>query len=114
MVIGIGLNVLQADFQNFPKAGSLYTQSGKLFSLEMIPKKLFENFSESLQIPIDEKVVEDYNKYLFKKNKVAVFGINKSRQNGIIEKVDASGYLWVNLENDGLRKFFNKEIELFY
>ena len=45
---------------------------------------------------------------------VSVFEIKGIRQNGIIRNVDEEGFLWVELENQGLQKFYNKEIELLY
>ena len=36
------------------------------------------------------------------------------RQNGIIRNADENGFLWVDLEKDGLKKFYHKEIELLY
>ncbi len=46
--------------------------------------------------------------------KVSVFEKNEVRQNGIIQNVDENGYIWIDLENEGLQKFFHKEIELLY
>ena len=45
---------------------------------------------------------------------VSVFETGGVRQNGIIKKVDEEGFLWVELENEGLQKFYNKEIDLLY
>jgi len=45
---------------------------------------------------------------------VSVFEIDQIRQNGIIKEVDDAGFLVVDLEKDGLKKFFHKEIELLY
>ena len=45
---------------------------------------------------------------------VSVFEIGKIRQNGIIKNVDEQGYLWIDLENEGLKRFYHKEIKLLY
>ena len=44
-------------------------------------------------------------KFLFLKKRV---------QNGIIKTLDENGLYLDDLENEGLQKFFHKEIELFY
>ena len=54
------------------------------------------------------------NQNLFRKDIISVFEINKMRQNGIIKNADEKGFLWVDLEKDGLKKFYHKEIELLY
>ena len=41
-IIGIGLNVLQENFENLPKAGSLLTQTGIQFNLEDLTNQLHE------------------------------------------------------------------------
>jgi len=39
---------------------------------------------------------------------------NEMRQNGIIKNADEDGFIWIELEEDGLQKFYHKEIELLY
>lgn len=114
-IIGIGVNVLQTDFQNLPKAGSILTETGISLNLEKLAEDLFAFFNEhiSRQIP-EAQILENFNDHLFRKNIISVFEINGVRQNGIIKNADADGYLWIELENEGLKKFFHKEIELLY
>ncbi|MGA9212927.1 biotin--[acetyl-CoA-carboxylase] ligase [Kaistella sp.] len=114
-LIGIGLNVLNENFTHLPKAGSLLTQTGVKFNLESLTQSLHEYLVENLTKPVsEESVMEKLNERLFRKDLISVFEIGQSRQNGIIKKVDKDGFLWVELENDGLRKFFHKEIALLY
>lgn len=113
-IIGIGINILQKDFQNLPKAGSIFTQTGLVFDLHQWAEEMFSFFTENLFTPIPENILDEYNEFLFKKNEITVFEIQKIRQNGIIQKVDNDGYLWVNLEKEGQKKFFNKEIVFLY
>ena len=114
-LIGIGLNVLQENFKHLPKAGSLLTQTGIRFDLESVARSLHDYLVENLTKPIPEKsVLEKLNQLLFRKDLISVFEIGQLRQNGIIKNVDKDGYLWVELENDGLQKFFHKEIALLY
>ena len=114
-LIGIGLNVLEENFIHLPKAGSLLTQTGITFDLETVTQSLHDYFVEHLSKPISEtSVLVRLNQRLFRKDLISVFEIGQLRQNGIIKKVDEDGYLWVDLENDGLQKFFHKEITLLY
>ena len=114
-VVGIGINILQENFKNLPKAGSVLSQTGLSFELkaftESLHKYLFEHLVQK-EIPND--VLELYHLHLYRKNEVSVFEKNEIRQNGIIQNVDENGYIWIDLENEGLQKFFHKEIELLY
>lgn len=114
-IIGIGINVLQTDFQNLPKAASLLTQTGENYDLEVLAANLYDFLNANIcTVHSEEKVLANFNEHLFKKNEVSVFEIKGLRQNGIIKNADSDGYLWVELENEGLKKFFHKEIELLY
>ncbi|MBC7556076.1 MAG: biotin--[acetyl-CoA-carboxylase] ligase, partial [Chryseobacterium sp.] len=111
-IVGVGINVLQTDFSRLPKAGSLLSQANEKFDLNFIAENLFTYFQA--QIFNSENVLENFNNHLFLKKKIAVFNLNSKRQNGIIKYADKDGFLWIDLENDGLQKFFHKEIELLY
>ena len=114
-IIGIGLNVLQTDFQDLKKAGSLLTQTGISFQLHDFAKELYEYLMENLTKKASEdNILTEINHRLFRKDKVSVFSHHEMRQNGIIKNVDEEGFLWVELENEGLKKFYHKEIELLY
>ena len=114
-IIGIGLNLLQRNFKNLPKAGSILTQTKKEFDLENWTKEMHTFFLEKVFEPISsEEILDQYHHFLFKKDEVSVFEIGKIRQNGIIKKVDGQGYLWIDLENEGLKRFYHKEIKLLY
>ena len=114
-IIGIGVNVLQTDFQNLPKAVSILTETGKSLDLDKLAEDLFSFLNENISAEIsEEKTLENFNEHLFRKDEVSVFEIKGFRQNGIIKNADSDGYLWIELENEGLQKFFHKEIELLY
>ena len=114
-IVGIGLNLLQQNFQNLPKAGSILTQTKKEFDLENWTKKMHAFFLEKVFEPVSSaEILDQYHRFLFKKDEVSVFEIDKIRQNGIIKKVDEQGYLWIDLENEGLKRFYHKEIKLLY
>ena len=114
-IIGIGLNILQKNFDHLPKAGSILTQTGIKLNATKVADSLFVYLKEHLQNEIFvEDLFENINQRLFRKEMVSVFEIKGIRQNGIIRNVDEEGFLWVELENQGLQKFYNKEIELLY
>lgn len=114
-VVGIGINILQENFKNLPKAGSVLSQTGLSFELKAFTESLHQYIFEHLvQKEIPNDVLELYHLHLYRKNEVSVFEKNEVRQNGIIQNVDENGYIWIDLENEGLQKFFHKEIELLY
>ena len=114
-VVGIGINILQENFKNLPKAGSVLSQTGLSFELKAFTESLHQYLFEHLvQKEIPNNILELYQLHLYRKNEVSVFEKNKVRQNGIIQNVDENGYIWIDLENEGLQKFFHKEIELLY
>lgn len=114
-VVGIGINILQENFKNLPKAGSVLSQTGLSFELKAFTESLHQYIFEHLvQKEIPNDVLELYHLHLYRKNEVSVFEKNEVRQNGIIQNIDENGYIWIDLENEGLQKFFHKEIELLY
>lgn len=114
-VVGIGINILQENFKNLPKAGSVLSQTGLSFELKAFTESLHQYLFEHLvQKKISNNILELYHLHLYRKNEVSVFEKNEVRQNGIIQNVDENGYIWIDLENEGLQKFFHKEIELLY
>ena len=114
-VVGIGINILQENFKNLPKAGSVLSQTGLSFELKAFTESLHQYLFEHLvQKEIPNNILELYHLHLYRKNEVSVFEKNKVRQNGIIKNVDETGHIWIDLENEGLQKFFHKEIELLY
>ena len=114
-VVGIGINILQENFKNLPKAGSVLSQTGLSFELKAFTESLHQYLFEHLvQKEIPNNILELYQLHLYRKNEVSVFEKNKVRQNGIIQNVDETGHIWIDLENEGLQKFFHKEIELLY
>lgn len=114
-IIGIGINVLQENFSGLPKAGSLLTQVEKKYDLDLFTEKLHLEFQKMIKISIDNSgILDEFNFHLFRKDEISVFECNNLRQNGIIKYADEEGFLWIDLEFDGLQKFNNKEIALLY
>lgn len=114
-IIGTGINILQEKFDEISNAGSLLTQTGQQFDLEDLSLNLHEFLSEQLKnIPSDQEILDRFNQHLFRKDQISVFEIEKERQNGIIRNADEKGELWIELENDGMRRFYHKEVKLLY
>lgn len=114
-ILGIGINILQTDFSNLPKAGSVLTATGLNFDLKEFANQFHQYLiSEIEQIDSEEEILNIYNHSLFRKDEISVFQKNDLRQNGIIKNADKNGFLWIDLENEGVQKFFHKEIEMLY
>lgn len=114
-IIGIGINILQTDFTHLPKAGSVMTVTGLSFDLVEFANQFHQYVTSRIaNINSEDEILDYYNQSLFRKDEISVFQNNNLRQNGIIKNADKNGFLWIDLENEGLRKFFHKEIELLY
>lgn len=114
-IVGIGINILQDDFTGLPKAGSILTQTGKTMDLDIFATKLHQEISDNILCERNpHQVLSIFNQHLFRKDIVSLFEKEKKRQNGIILNADENGFLWINLEYEGEKKFYHKEIELLY
>lgn len=115
LIGGIGINILQQNFQNLPKAASIFSLTQLKFDLKNFAESLhLYVFGKLLNDTIPNNIVELYNEQLYKKDEISVFEKNNLRQNGIIKGADENGNLCIDLENDGLQSFFHKEIEMLY
>lgn len=114
-IIGIGINILQTDFHNLPKAGSILSVTGLSFDVNAFAQQFHQFIHSKIKdIVSEEEILIAYNNSLFGKDEIYVFQKNEVRQNGIIKNADSNGFLWIDLENEGLQKFFHKEIEMLY
>ncbi|MBK5212923.1 MAG: biotin--[acetyl-CoA-carboxylase] ligase [Flavobacteriaceae bacterium] len=117
-IIGIGLNVNETNFPNFPKASSMKLETGKNFTLEEVFQKISENVFEKLK-NLDKKDFSEmkqiYESKLFRNGMVSVFETPEGlRFNGIIKGVSDVGELLVETENAAQQKFQLKEVKLIY
>ena len=93
-IVGIGINILQEKFENLPKAGSIFSQTGVSFDLEKWTKEMHCFFVESFfEYSTNIQVLDEFNQNLFRKDQISVFEIQGLRQNGIIRSVDEQGFL---------------------
>ena len=115
-IVGIGINVNQLNFKNLPKATSLRIETGVTNSPELMAEELQQilklNFELMLKNP--DKLLNDYNKFLFEKNKTAKYIINNKILLGKLINVNMFGEILIR-NNDGFIDKFNlDEIKLIY
>ena len=115
-IIGIGINVNQLNFKNLPKATSLHIETGVTNSPDLMAEELQQilklNFELMLENP--EKLLNDYNKFLFEKDKRANYLTNNKIMSGRLLNVNMLGEILIR-KNDGVNEKFNTdEIKLIY
>lgn len=114
-IVGFGLNVKQINFSAFPSASSLELETSVTYDLHQVSENLFKHLKQNfLEFEHEESILSQYENHLFRKDQISVFEIDHVRQNGIIKKVDAQGFLYIDLEESGLQKFTNKEVKMLY
>lgn len=117
-IIGVGLNVNQTTFQNLPKASSLKLLSGNNFNLDEVLFTVIKFLKYYFMLLRNEEydiVKNEYESYLFRKNKPSTFrNAEGSLFTGIIKNISEAGSLQVLLEDDILKEFELKEIALLF
>lgn len=117
-VIGIGLNVNQHVFRDLPKVSSLKLLLGRTISLDEILPGILNSLQKRF-LQIEGKQVIDlrdpYEMLLFRKDKPSTFvSGNGEVFMGFIRGISETGKLRTELENNLLREFDLKEIQLRY
>ena len=115
-VMGIGINVNQLNFKNLPKATSLHIETGVTNSPDLMAEELQQilklNFELMQENP--DKLLDDYNKFLFEKDKTVNYLTNNKILLGRLIKVNKLGEILIR-NNDGVIEKFNvDEIKLIY
>ena len=117
-VVGIGLNVNQKSFENLPKASSMSIVMDKEFDVYSILERVVFQVKKNCGLILSnhsEKLWSDYHKYLFKMNVPMPFeDSNKIQFMGIIQGVTIDGKLQVILEDDSIKTFGIKEIQMLF
>ncbi len=117
-IVGFGLNVNQSDFENLPKASSLSIVMKTDFDKEILLDKILEKIqiNVSLLKNGNEKLLwGKYKNLLFKKSIPMPFeDQNGKRFMGIINDVSNDGKLLLQLEDDSVKPYGIKEIQMLY
>ncbi len=118
MILGVGLNVNQTEWENTPRATSIKARTGIHFDLEEILTMLLKEFHHYVDLLLKGKfelIKEDYEKHLFKKGKPATFVAGDGTQFvGIIQGVSKAGKLILLQEDAVIKEYDLKEIQLLY
>lgn len=117
-VIGIGINVNESSFPNLPQASSLKLQTGITFQgdevLDSLLQGIYENL-ENLGAQEFSTIKFEYEKRLYKKDKISVFeNYDGNLFNGIIRGISDAGELFVEPEKGPIQKFDLKQLRMIY
>jgi BirA family biotin operon repressor/biotin-[acetyl-CoA-carboxylase] ligase len=117
-VVGIGLNVNQKSFDNLPKASSMFLVMQKEFDLEILLERIIFQVKKKCLLILsnqEDKLWNDFHKYLFKMNVPMPFeDVNQNRFMGIIQGVTDDGKLRLLLEDDSVKRYGVKEIQMLF
>lgn len=117
-IIGVGLNVNQTQFQNLPLASSLKNLTGGLYNVEELLVKIVEHlkyYFDKLEKGKHNYIKRAYEALLFRRNKPSTFKDNKGNLfSGFIKGVNTDGTVKILLEDDIIKEFELKEIQLLY
>jgi len=117
-IIGVGLNVNNEYFEDLPQATSMYLSSLKKYNLDLVFNViadciLFE--LSQLETKSFSKLKEDYESFLFRKDKITVFeNLTGKKFNGKIKGINQTGQLIVETEENSLQEFNLREIKMLY
>ncbi|MDX6189760.1 biotin--[acetyl-CoA-carboxylase] ligase [Flavobacterium sp. Fl-318] len=116
-VVGLGLNVNQTNFTELPNASSLSVISGRTFDKDVLPFLITEKIEQKIEAwKTNSKVFwDEYFNSLFRKGVPMPFK-NLQNQNfmGIIQGVSPVGKIQIMLEDDSVKEFEIKEIQMLY
>ena len=118
MIIGIGLNVNQTEWNEIQGITSIKNETGIHFELEEILRLCLEQFHHYVQrlLQKDFTTIKDsYEKFLFRNGKPSTFRKNDGMLfTGIIKGVTQLGKLIVLEEDELLQEYDLKEIQLLF
>ncbi len=115
-IIGIGINVNQTDFNQFPKATSLATETAKMYDIVSLLTELLAVFESNYHLIEQENfdlIHHLYNKNLFKRDVISTFKVNNQLIEGKIISCTKQGTLLVEIDGEQ-KEFLHKQIELIF
>ena len=117
-IIGIGININQADFNEVINATSLKNITGVVYDKDEVLNTIInqiENYESLIQNRNFKLLKEEYEQFLFRKDKPSTFkDKNGYLFMGFIKGISDKGLLLVLLEDNILKEFDLKEIKLLY
>ncbi len=106
-VVGIGLNVLQDRFpESLPHAISLKMAVGTEWQTKALAMQLRERIIQYLSTADDEQIFSDYNKFLYQRDQMQLFGADDQWWQAKVSGVTRDGRLVLIME-DGTTSFFH-------
>lgn len=117
-IVGIGVNVNQENFEDFPQASSLFrltgTKSDKDVLLHVILEELI-HYCEEYKKSGGDFLWNEYHECLYRISVPTVFEkTDGTRFMGIITEVSKQGFLCVQLEDESIQEFGMKEVKMLY
>ena len=117
-IIGIGLNVNQLTFNNLPNVSSLKLLLGKTLDLDELLISIVENLKKLLGNQSKgghNRLFELYESRLFRKDKPSTFKNQDDEMfMGFIKGVSSAGKLKILMEDNIMKEFNLKEVQLLY
>lgn len=112
-VVGIGLNVNQTSFNNFPHATSLSLVCGYKFNLSFLLLQLTHHIQKQYELLRQGKIHDlqkDYLEYLYGLYETKTFQDQEGIFHGIIQGIDEQGRIVIDRVYQGRRHYNNQEI----
>jgi len=116
-IVGLGLNINQQDFTGLPKAGSLHTVTDRFFDKEMIRDQVADTIIRNVNFLDEHSEIlwDSYHTRLFKIGVPMPFeDADQNRFMGIIKNVTRDGKLELLVDDDSVKSFAIKEIQMLY
>lgn len=117
-VVGIGLNVNQLNFENLPNASSMAVVSNSEFDLDELLHKIIFQIKKNCGYILTNQTDNLWKKYLENLYKISVpMAFETANQNkfmGIIQGVTSNGLLQIKLEDDSVKTFGIKEVQMLF
>ncbi len=117
-VIGIGININNESFPNFPQASSLLINTGVHFASGEVMNAIYHHviFQLDRLHPTSMAVIkQEYENFLFRKGIISTFQDPLGQRfNGIICGVTDEGFLEIQVGETGIQRFRLKELQLLY
>ena len=117
-IVGIGLNVNQKNFENLPKASSLWALKNQEFDKNEILVSILSNLGRNISLIMNkntDQIWDKYHQYLYKKGVPMPFeNTHNEKFMGIIQGVTPSGRLEVKIDEKSIKTFEIKEVKMLY